>query len=115
MEYLVFGIAGLIVYLDIVASYQLYRSNNYDRSQKIAQYIIIWLFPLLGAFLVLYFVAETPAAYGAGKKPPSRLTQLLALSFFVSYIANHQDQSSEGNGHGGIDIGNTSDGGGGDT
>jgi hypothetical protein len=43
----------IVVAFDLVATARLLRSDMYSATQKVAQCILIWVFPLLGAIAVL--------------------------------------------------------------
>lgn len=54
------GILSLIGALNVLASIRLYRSNFYDKRQKIIQVVLIWAMPLLGSIAILLFLNEEP-------------------------------------------------------
>ena len=50
----VFSIAlALIIAFDLFVTIRLLRSDAYSSKQKIVQFFLVWVFPLLGAFMVL--------------------------------------------------------------
>jgi uncharacterized membrane protein YgcG len=56
---LAFAALGVFaLYLSVTATYHLVRSHIYDQTQKTLQLVLIWLLPLVGAWAVLYFLAE---------------------------------------------------------
>ena len=55
-------ILATIVGLDLMATRAILRDDLSERSQRLAQIALVWLFPLLGALLVL-------ALYREPKKP----------------------------------------------
>ena len=54
---IIFPIA-IWLWLNIIASYSANSASTLDSFQKKAQIIIVWLVPLFGSLLVLYFVRQ---------------------------------------------------------
>jgi hypothetical protein len=46
-------VLGSLLGLQVLATRRVWSSDAYDRSYKVAQTRLIWLFPLVGAVLVL--------------------------------------------------------------
>jgi hypothetical protein len=53
-------IASIVLALDIKATRLLNRSSYYDANQKMLQFALIWLVPVLGAILVWSLTTDTP-------------------------------------------------------
>lgn len=54
-------------------TYRVYRSNVFERKQKVLQAQLIWLVPIIGAGLVFTVLQEEERAQG-GKTPPSAIS-----------------------------------------
>ena len=54
---IVIFLSGVVIG-NIYASYRMFRSDDYEKSQKIFQLLIIWCIPLIGIFLVLFFLSD---------------------------------------------------------
>ncbi|WP_143247631.1 hypothetical protein [Agaribacterium haliotis] len=59
-EYVVLGLLSLLIALNAFSSYRAVTSDYFDKKQKTAQLVTIWLIPLLGALLILS-VTGTPS------------------------------------------------------
>ncbi|MEW7990664.1 MAG: hypothetical protein AB2723_18040 [Candidatus Thiodiazotropha sp.] len=116
-EIIIFVALAIVLYLDISASVHLAKSDMYSKSQKAAQYLLIWLVPFIGAAVVLSILMEEPGPSRKGEKAPSFLFRLLALTFFfetASSLADGDSPSQDSSfDSGGYDSGG-GDGGGGD-
>lgn len=55
----------LILVLNIYASIRVLTSDCYETNQKIIQIFIIWLLPIIGAMLMIYFSDDD---FGSGGK-----------------------------------------------
>ncbi|MEW8360349.1 MAG: hypothetical protein AB2662_20655 [Candidatus Thiodiazotropha sp.] len=116
-EIIIFVALAIVLYLDISASVHLAKSDMYSKSQKAAQYLLIWLVPFIGTAVVLSILMEEPGPSRKGEKAPSFLFRLLALTFFfetASSLADGDSPSQDSSfDSGGYDSGG-GDGGGGD-
>lgn len=54
-DYLIIFII-LLLLGNIYVSYQLHKSDLYEKEQKVYQFFTIWLIPLLGMCIVLFFL-----------------------------------------------------------
>jgi hypothetical protein len=54
-------------------TYRVYRSNVFERKQKVLQAQLIWLVPIIGAGLVFTVLQEEERSQG-GKTPPSAIS-----------------------------------------
>lgn len=99
--------ACVIVYLNVVATWMLFRSQVVSAFQRGAQFVLIWIVPLIGAIVVISILTDpkdrrrrlarwTPDSDGGGENAGDFNTQ----------HGHHGGHSGDG-GHGG-------DGGGGD-
>ena len=63
MRYLLFAGAGIlaliIVVSDLMATVSLIRTSQLTRFQKIAQGVIVWCVPFIGAWLVLHLIGQS--------------------------------------------------------
>lgn len=61
-KWLLIGLpALLLVALNIKASIALARANCYERKQKIIQFALVWIFPVIGGLLVWRLAADSSA------------------------------------------------------
>jgi len=57
------AVAGLVlVAVNLMATVALVRTNGLTRFQKVAQGVIVWVLPFLGAFLVLHLIGQSDRA-----------------------------------------------------
>ncbi len=56
----------IVVGLNLYATYRVLRSHWFERSQKIAKTIVIWILSIVGAVLMLYFSDEDDDSFGPG-------------------------------------------------
>ena len=47
-----------IVLLNLITSYRLFRDDYYTTWQKSTQYLLVWSLPIVGSFIVIYFLHE---------------------------------------------------------
>lgn len=50
----------IVAALNLKATYVLAHSFCYDSKQKLFQFVLVWLLPIIGAILVLTILRETP-------------------------------------------------------
>jgi len=62
-DYLIYSVIALVIF-NAYVNIRLLISPLYDRFQKIAQSLIIWLLPLAGALIILYLINDID------RKPP---------------------------------------------
>jgi cytochrome bd-type quinol oxidase subunit 2 len=55
METVLIVLAALVVVFNVVATVVALRSETATRTQRVLQSCLVWLFPLLGAFVVILF------------------------------------------------------------
>jgi hypothetical protein len=56
-------VAGLaLITANLMATVALVRTSGLTRFQKVAQGVIVWMLPLLGAFLVLHLIGQSDCA-----------------------------------------------------
>ncbi|WP_286237891.1 hypothetical protein [Neptuniibacter halophilus] len=95
-ETILFLFIGLVVYLNIVATYHLNQSELYSLGQKRAQFFLIWLIPLVGASLVIMMLMEEIKA----KRHPKGQTfimRFLMLSFIFADASSNGSSPSDSN------------------
>ena len=66
-DFVLYSLIALLAF-NIYVNIKLLTSSLFNKFQKIAQSIIIWVLPLLGAMLILYLVKDTDK----GPPPPSK-------------------------------------------
>jgi hypothetical protein len=52
----------IVVVLNLMATVSLIRTNGLTRFQKVAQGVIVWMLPFVGAFLVLHLIGQSDRA-----------------------------------------------------
>jgi|GEM_PF-4740075 TRAP-type C4-dicarboxylate transport system permease small subunit len=67
MEYLYY-LAIYLVFINIVTTYRLVKTENYKVTQKIIQFILLWALPIIGVFIVVFFLNQEPIVLNL---PPS--------------------------------------------
>jgi hypothetical protein len=55
-------VALIVVVVNLMASVALVRTSGLTRFQKVAQGVIVWLLPFVGAFLVLHLIGQSDQA-----------------------------------------------------
>ena len=55
-------VALIVVVANLMATVALIRTSGLTRFQKIAQGVIVWMLPLVGAFLVLHLIGQSDRA-----------------------------------------------------
>lgn len=53
---IIIGFVALILLSNIYTTYLLYKTDQYEKIQKIIQFFIIWLIPILGIVFVSHFL-----------------------------------------------------------
>jgi hypothetical protein len=64
---ILYAVAVIVIVLNIYVNFRLILSSDFDRFQKIAQSIIIWVIPFFGAVIVWFIVSDS-----GGKGPGQR-------------------------------------------
>lgn len=107
-------LVSYIILLNIVTSYRLYISTDYELFQKTIQIIIIWVIPFLGAILISFFLNQIPIVLTKKYKKFSLLLRILFFPFMIKIEKRkgnfYYDGSNENYGSSHTDVG----GGGGD-
>jgi hypothetical protein len=52
----------IVVVLNLMVTVSLIRTNGLTRFQKVAQGVIVWMLPFVGAFLVLHLIGQSDRA-----------------------------------------------------
>ncbi|MEW8625700.1 MAG: hypothetical protein AB2551_08125, partial [Candidatus Thiodiazotropha sp.] len=94
IETLIFITLAVALYLNISASIHLAKSSIYSISQKVAQTLLIWFVPFIGAAVVLNILMEEPGPGLKNEKAPSFLFRLLALTFFFETTSSIADSET---------------------
>ena len=80
---IIFGVYLLL--LNIVTSYRVFKSDSYSLLQKIFQFFLIWLLPLIGSIIVASFLNSlSNTSISIAKKHPM-ISSLLAFLFFIEF------------------------------
>ena len=66
------------LYVNVAAGWSLARATTVSRRRKVAQLLLVWLVPFLGAWLVLHFLADAePEAI------PTRILGSIGVGWFI--------------------------------
>ncbi|MCG7940578.1 MAG: hypothetical protein N0C88_17255 [Candidatus Thiodiazotropha lotti] len=116
VEVISYIFVAFVIYLNVVATIHLVRSDMYSSGQKVAQLALIWLIPIIGAAFVVMLLMEEACAEKRNLRGNSFIIRFLMLSFIFSNAAADGDASEaiESSDIGGFDSGGGGDGGGGD-
>jgi len=95
MKYLYYIVTYLVL-LNIVTTYRLVKAEDYERSQKIIQFILLWTIPLLGVLVVTFFLNQEPIILSDKMKRYKIILQILLFPWLIKIKS-----------HGKKDIGNT--------
>lgn len=104
-------ILAILLYLNASAIYYAVLSDMFSKNQLIAQALLVFLIPFLGAILVLYFSISQIDRTGfkpTQDKPKIRLLSYVFLTFLISKntsdsISNESNTSDFGGSDGGSD------------
>ncbi len=110
MEYLSYVVTYLVL-LNIVTTYRLLKTENYEVSQKIIQFVLLWAIPFFGVFIVTFFLNQDPIVLN---KKIQKFRIILKILLFPWLIKIKSSASKEiGNSYSGYEV-NGSPGSGGD-
>lgn len=62
---IVLGVSTIVA-LNIYATFRVIRSGSFETNQKLTQTLPIWILPVLGAMLMLYFSDKGDDGFGPG-------------------------------------------------
>lgn len=110
IETIVIVLASLMLYLSIVASIHLSKSDAFSAPQKFYQYVLIWMIPIIGSVIVLSVLMEELSPVMERKNQPSFLFKLVALSLFFE-TTNSKSNNDLSEDDGGFDSGGYDSGG----
>ena len=85
MGIVLISVAVLVIAVNVVATVVALRSETATRTQRILQSSLIWLFPLLGAFVVILFHRLDRRSQG----PAGETTRLDGSEIDVGLAARH--------------------------
>ena len=78
------AVALFLAALNIVVSLQVLKTKVYERSQKIAQFAVIWLLPLLGALICFFTLRQITST-----KVQSE-TEIVSNEYTENYAENYE-------------------------
>ena len=102
MEYLYY-IATYLVLLNIVTTYRLIKSEDYEVSQKLIQFILLWILPLLGTLVVTFFLNQEPIVLSEKMSKFRIILKILLFTWFIKVVFQRKNNSLHGvsnEGHG---------------
>lgn len=71
-NYFLYTGISIALILNIFASYRVFRSDYFDKRQKVIQVILIWILPIIAAIGILLFLSTEespkvrPSEFGGG-------------------------------------------------
>ena len=107
-------VLAIVVLANLMATVALLRTDSLTRFQKIAQAIIVWIAPFIGAFLVLHLIGRSDRAaipewipnpainryvfelLGIEGKVAERAAEHVVEQAIIHSISEHMGQSSGG-------------------
>ena len=98
MEYLYYAVTYLVL-LNVVTTYRLLKSEDYETIQKVVQFILLWTIPLLGVTLVIFFLNQIPIVLNKKMRKYKTILKILLFPWFIKIKSN-----------GNKDIGNSTSG-----
>lgn len=98
MKYLYYIVIYLVL-LNVVTTYRLLKSEDYEVGQKIVQFILLWAIPLLGVLIVTFFLNQEPIVLSERMQKFKIILKILLFPWFIK-IKSNEDK----------DIGNTNSG-----
>ena len=72
MEFIVYATLALALAAQIFATVRVAKSDLYERHQKISQFQLIWLLPVIGAALTLSMIAQEDGGLFPAKNSEER-------------------------------------------
>jgi hypothetical protein len=82
MEYLYY-MAIYLALLNIVTTYRLLKTEDYESTQKIIQFIVLWTIPLIGVALVIFFLNQIPIVLNNKMKKYKIILKILLFPWFI--------------------------------
>ncbi len=110
MEATVLAVIALLflIYLNFAATYNLIKSHLYSGSQIAFQFLLIWVVPLMGALLVLYFLHDIYVRSSKVSTLTGRVVDWVTMTYLFDDGAHdngmpgsNSTESTEGGGDGG--------------
>ena len=101
LDWIVTGLlilGAFVLYLNVMTTVALFRTRNLSVPQKIAQLVVAWLVPIIGARLVVYLLVEHDlAALPARWAPNDTINHyvLTALGVPARYLTNMAETAIE--------------------
>ena len=108
----IYYIAIYLILVNIVTTYRLFKIEDYEVTQKIIQFILLWTIPLLGLFLVTYFLNQEPMILSEKMQKYKVICKILLLPWFIKIKSD--ESRSIGNSDAGYQADYASTSGGGD-
>ena len=102
MEYLYYIVVYLVL-LNIITTYRLIKSEDYEVSQKIIQCILLWILPLLGVLVVTFFLNQEPIVLSEKVSKFRIILKILLFPWFIKIVFQGKNNSLYGvsnEGHG---------------
>ena len=99
MPLLVYASATVLAVINALVSIAILRSIQYSRAQKIAQVLLVWVFPAAGALVVWLVLSHTATE----RRPDHYPDQLAGLGDYSQGPPFHHDHGDIGAGDVGAD------------
>jgi hypothetical protein len=91
-------VVGFAVFLEVVATWMVLRSVALSRFQKVAQAVLIWLVPFVGAILVISILTDPKDRASRQSKRVSSGDSSLGVESDLIRYGDHGDHSSSRHG-----------------
>ena len=87
MEYLYY-IATYLVLLNVVTTYRLLKTEDYESIQKIVQFIFLWTIPLIGVSIVTFFLNQVPIVLNKKMQKYKVILKVLLFPWLIKIESN---------------------------
>lgn len=87
MEYLYYMTTYLIL-LNIVTTYRLLKTEDYEVTQKIIQFILLWVIPFLGVLIVTFFLNQEPITLSKKMQKYKIILKVLLFPWLIKIKSN---------------------------
>ena len=102
----------IIFYLNLVATYHIFKSEFYDKEQRKYQLVLAWLLPLLGSIIVIGFAISEKEYIKVVKQEKGLSPNIIRLLTFTAFASGSGGPVSGDGLSGDGSFSNHSDGGG---
>ena len=79
----IYYIGTYLILVNIVTTYRVLRVEDYEVTQKIIQFILLWTIPFLGLFIVTYFLNQEPIILSEKMKKYKLILKILLFPWLT--------------------------------